>query len=129
MISVMNLDLTINRAIHSFKLSKEPNRLLELEPSATMESTGDVFDPRYYLVDEAEGIVYRKEQFKDGEELPVELLVRDRRYRRRDIEAMCMNAGLRVIWSRFVRAGHWDAELDRDDDHAKEILLLCEAPA
>lgn len=129
MISVMNLDLTINRALHRFRLSKEPNRLLDLEPSATMESTGDVFDPRYYLVDEAEGVVYRKEQFKEGEELPVELLVRDRRYRRRDIEAICMNAGLSVLWSRFVRAGHWDEELDRDDDHAKEILLLCEYPA
>ncbi len=58
--------------------------------------------------------------------LPVQLLVRDRRYRRRDIEAMCLRAGLDVLWARYVRAGHWDVELSPEDDNAKEILLLCE---
>ena len=38
-----------------------------------------------------------------------------------------MKAGLTVLWSRYVRAGHWDTELGTDDDHAKEILVLCEA--
>jgi len=79
------------------------------------------------MIDEFTEIVYRKEQFKQGSDLPVQLLVRDRRYRRRDIEAMCMKAGLGVLWSRYVRAGQWDVELDAEDDNAKEILVLCEA--
>jgi hypothetical protein len=92
-----------------------------------METSGNVFNPDYYMIDEMTEIVYRKEQFTRGTDLPAQLLVRDRRYRRRDIEAMCMVAGLDVVWSRYVRAGQWDLELNAEDDNAKEILLLCRA--
>jgi hypothetical protein len=125
--SVMNFDLTFRRARHLFTLKKEPNRLLQLPASATMETSGNVFNPDYYMIDEVTEIVYRKEQFTRGTDLPAQLLVRDRRYRRRDIEAMCMVAGLDVLWSRYVRAGQWDVELNAEDDNAKEILLLCQS--
>jgi hypothetical protein len=92
-----------------------------------METSGNVFNPDYYMIDEVTEIVYRKEQFTRGTDLPAQLLVRDRRYRRRDIEAMCMVAGLDVLWSRYVRAGQWDVELNAEDDNAKEILLLCQS--
>jgi 2-polyprenyl-3-methyl-5-hydroxy-6-metoxy-1,4-benzoquinol methylase/GNAT superfamily N-acetyltransferase len=128
LISVMNLDLTYRRARHRFSLRKKPNRLLELPASNTMEATGNVFNPDYYMIDEVTDIVYRKEQFTKGHELPVQLLVRDRRYRRADIIGMCMKMGLNVLWSRYVRAGQWDVELGAEDDNAKEILLLCEHP-
>lgn len=127
LISVMNFDLTEKRAKHLFTLSKDPNRLLQLPASTTMEDTGDVFHPDYYMIDSVTEIVYRKEQFKEGSDLPVELLVRDRRFRRRDIEALCMTEGLHVIWSHYVRSGQWDVALEAEDDRAKEILLLCEA--
>ena len=126
LLSVMNFDLTNRRARYRFSLTKEPNRLLELPASTTMERTGEVFNPDYYMIDDITEIVYRKEQFKKGNDLPTQLLVRDRRYRRRDIEAMCMKAGLDIIWSRYVHAGQWDNELYTDDDHAKEILVLCQ---
>jgi 2-polyprenyl-3-methyl-5-hydroxy-6-metoxy-1,4-benzoquinol methylase/GNAT superfamily N-acetyltransferase len=127
LMSVMNFDLTYKRARHLFTLNKEPNRLLQLPASSTMESSGNVFNPEYYMIDEMTEIVYRKEQFTRGTDLPAQLLVRDRRYRRRDIEAMCMLAGLNVLWSRYVRAGQWDVEVNAEDDNAKEILLLCQA--
>jgi SAM-dependent methyltransferase len=127
LMSVMNFDLTFRRARHLFTLKKEPNRLLQLPASATMETSGNVFNPDYYMIDEVTEIVYRKEQFTRGTDLPAQLLVRDRRYRRRDIEAMCMVAGLDVLWSRYVRAGQWDVELNAEDDNAKEILLLCQS--
>ena len=123
----MNFDLTYRRARHFFTLTKQPNRLLQLPASTTMETTGNVFNSDYYMIDEVTEIVYRKEQFTQGSELPVQLLVRDRRYRRRDIEGMCMTAGLDIVWSRYVRAGQWEVELSPDDDNAKEILLLCRA--
>ena len=91
-----------------------------------METSGNVFNPDYYMIDERTEIVYRREQFTQGTDLPVQLLVRDRRYRSRDIEAMCLRAGLDIHWTRYVRAGHWDVELSPEDDNAKEILLLCE---
>ena len=125
LVSVMNLALTRRRARHVFSMQREPNRLLELPPSRTMETTGDIFDPDFYMLDEDNNVVYRKEQFTEGQDLPEELIVRDRRFSKEDIEAMCTEAGLDVVWTRFVRAGRWDDPLDEYDDRAKEILVLC----
>jgi hypothetical protein len=126
--SVMNFELTEHQAKHFFSLEEEPNRLTDLKPSQTMETTGNVFDPDFYMIDRKSDIVYRKEQFAEGNQLPVEFLVRDRRYRRAEIEDKCRDAGLDVVWSFFVQAGHWDRALDRRDPHAKEILVLCRKP-
>lgn len=127
LVSVMNLALTRRRARHVFSMQREPNRLLALPPSRIMETTGDIFDPDFYMLDEDTNVVYRKEQFTQGQDLPAELIVRDRRFSRAEIEAMCAEAGLDVAWTRFVRAGRWDDPLDEQDDRAKEILVLCRA--
>ena len=129
LVSVMNLALTRRRARHVFSMQREPNRLLELPPSRIMETTGDIFDPDFYMLDEDSNVVYRKEQFTEGQDLPAELIVRDRRFSREEIEGMCAEAGLDVEWTRFVRAGRWHDPLEEQDDRAKEILVLCRAPA
>ncbi len=125
LVSVMNLELTERRAKHLFSMTKEPNKLLSLRPSRTMEQTGDIFDPDYYMLDTDTHVVYRKEQFAAGSSLPAELIVRDRRYRKDEIERICSRAGLDVQWSRFVRAGKWDDPIEQDADSAKEILVYC----
>ena len=127
-LSVMNMELTERIARHWFSISSEPDRLLALSPSNTMERSGDVFNPEFYLIDRHQRVVYRKEQFRRGEDLFGELLVRDRRYTEEEIRTMCAAAGFEVIWTRFVHAGHWDEPLDRLSDHAKEILVLCRKP-
>jgi 2-polyprenyl-3-methyl-5-hydroxy-6-metoxy-1,4-benzoquinol methylase len=124
LLSVMNFELTEHQGKLFFSLERDSKPLSDLKPSATMEKTGNVFDPSFYLIDSATGIVYRKEQFAEGNQLPVELIVRDRRYRRSEIEDMCRTVGLEVIWSRFVQSGHWEAELEGRDSRAKEILVL-----
>lgn len=124
-ISVMNYDLTERLAKNKFSILSEPNKLLELPASQIMERTGDIFNPDYYIIDPDTQVTYRKEQFSSGSSLPVELIVRDRRFRKDEIERLCKDAGLIVIWSRFVRSGHWDLALNHDDNHAKEILLFC----
>jgi 2-polyprenyl-3-methyl-5-hydroxy-6-metoxy-1,4-benzoquinol methylase len=129
LLSVMNMEMTERRALNWFSIDLEPDKLLALPASNIMEKTGNVFDPAYYLIDRDTRIVYRKEQFLAGENLPQELLVRDRRYTREEIEKLCKKTGLEVIWSRFVRAGKWDEPLPREDDRAKEILVLCRKPA
>ena len=125
LLSVMNLTLTRLRARHVFSIEKEPNKLLELRASRIMESTGDIFDPDFYLLDEDTSVVYRKEQFTKGKELPTELIVRDRRFSKEEIKEMCNKAGLEVVWTRFVRAGRWQESLAECNHQAKEILLLC----
>lgn len=127
-VSVMNLELTERLAKNWFSLSSDPDALLSLKPSSTMEKSGNVFNPDYYLIDTDNKIVYRKEQFRSGEDLFEELLVRDRRYTIEEIAHMCVLAGLQVKWARFVRTGHWDESLDRESEKAKEILLMCQKP-
>lgn len=51
--------------------------------------------------------------------LPTQLVVRDRRYRRSEIVAMCQEVGLEVIWTSFLQAGHWDSGLDAHDQRGQ----------
>lgn len=125
LISVMNLELTKALSPAEFSALREPDKLLELPASQTMETSGNVFEPRYLLLDPETNVVYRREQFAAGGALPAEILVRDRRFSRDEIESMCRAADLEVVWSRFVQAGRWEVELGATDPSAKEILLLC----
>ena len=125
LISVMNLELTRALSPVQFSVQREPDKLLELPASRTMETSGDVFNPKLLLLDIETNIVYRREQFASGGALPTEILVRDRRFSRDEIERMCRASGLKVVWSKFVQAGRWDSDLNATDPGAKEILLLC----
>jgi len=125
LISVMNYDLTKALAINFFSLSKEANKLLKLQASRTMETTGNIFNPNYYMIDTDNEIIYRKEQFHVGESMPEELLVRDKRYSMEKIIDICEGVGLEVLWARYVGAGKWEVPLQPTDKKAKEILLLC----
>jgi len=93
-----------------------------------MEESGDIFDPELYLYDDEKKIVYRREQFNRGDALPAELIVRDRRYELREITNLLGAVGLSIEWSRCVRAGAWDTELDPKHQNAKAILILCRKP-
>lgn len=124
LISVMNMHLTARKAKNYFTLSNHKDELLRLKPSNIMESTGDVFDPDYFIIDKETGIVYRKEQFKKGHKLPVELIVRDRRFTEDEITSLLADSNIDVKWVRFVRAGAWKKSLPRDHDRAKEMLIL-----
>jgi 2-polyprenyl-3-methyl-5-hydroxy-6-metoxy-1,4-benzoquinol methylase len=125
LLSVMNMELTERNATNWFSLATEADKLLELRPSGTMEQTGDVFDPQFYMIDKDTKIVYRKEQFQAGANLPEEFIIRDRRYTESQIKENCSKVGLEVIWSRLVRVGKWDESLPADSDRAKVILVLC----
>jgi 2-polyprenyl-3-methyl-5-hydroxy-6-metoxy-1,4-benzoquinol methylase len=126
LLSVMNMGITRKFARNWFTVSSDADRLLELKPSNTMEKNGEIFNPEFYMIDEKTGIVYRKEQFKEGDGLHEEFIVRDRRYTENQIRSYCEGVGLEVIWSRFVKAGKWDEGLPSDE--GKEILVLCKKP-
>ena len=124
-ISVMNYELTQALAKHTFKLSETPNVILNLPTSNIMEKTGNIFDPDYYFIDEETEIVYRKERFDQGNDLPIELIVRDKRYTKSEIVNLCKSVGLKVEFARYVNARNWKTELDPTDKRAKEILIKC----
>lgn len=126
-LSVMNAEPTMEdprlRRVHN-----DQDLVIELEnlpASNNMEATGSVFDPTYCL--EYNGTFFRKEEFvAPGEHLPVELVVRDRRYTVAMITEIVERSGFRVESAVPVQAGRWNREpaLPPDDPRAKEILVV-----
>lgn len=126
LISVMNYELTKANAKYKFSITKNPNELLNLKPSTIQGETGDIFNGEYYLLEtDSQGIIYRREQFNRGHALPIELIVRDRRFTSEEIEGMCRLARLEVEFCRYVNSGGWSENRNATDKHAKEILLKC----
>lgn len=123
-VSVMNMTLTEKIAKHRCSLKSQPKELLKLKPSDTMARSGNVFDPDYFLLNEDDGLVYRKEQFSEDGLLFSEYLVADKRYKREDFEKIAQDVGLKVAESRYVSAGNWHNSLEATNSHAKEILFV-----
>ena len=128
LVSVLNMHLTRKLARHVASVRATPDALQRLRPSSTMQTTGAIFNPDFYLLDDETGVVYRKEQFDGDGKPPAEFVVRDRRYTQGDITRMCEEAGLRLCWQRPVPLGSWRTELEPEDDRAKELLFLVEKP-
>ena len=126
--SVMNGELTANKAVNLATSATLKKRLLELPPSNIMQSNGNIFDPNFYVWDSDSGVAYRKEQFHSDNIAPCELVVRDRRYSAAAIADLCSSIGFDVLEIRYVQTGKWDHPLEADDNKAKEILLLCKKP-
>lgn len=123
-ISVMNLHLTEFIATKKFVLRNSSKELLSLSASNTMETTGDVFNPNYFLIDKETKVVYRKETFSYDNSYPKELIVRDKRYYEEDIINMCKEVNFEIMNKSFVNAG-WQKEYNKTNRKAKEILLIC----
>ncbi|GHS98550.1 hypothetical protein FACS1894108_06900 [Planctomycetales bacterium] len=123
-ISVMNSEITAGK-VKEFLFSASPNKVFNLKSSSNMGKNGEVFNPKLMLYDRESGVYYRKEQFMQGKELPIELLVCDRRYSKESIRKLCEDAGLIVDFVRYVHAGYWENDLPPTDKHAKEVLVKC----
>jgi len=119
LISVMNYDAVSKDTIEDFSY----DRLLSLESSSIMETTGNVFNSKYLLVDRNKRIFYRKETFEREHSQPVDLIVRDRRFTKDEIIQICRDAGFKVEFARYVRLGNWEKTLFNNNSSSKEILL------
>lgn len=130
--SVMNTSVTSPRLPVAHRLDTTTDFITALEglsPSATMETTGSVFDPNLLLL--YRGVYYRKEQFqKAAWRLPTELVVRDRRFTLDQLTSLVERAGLDVLAARPVQAGAWSREppLEEYDARAKELLAIGRMP-
>lgn len=125
-LSVMNMELTENIVLSDRKanLQEKPDILLKLPPSGTMQKSGNIFDPKYIAIDTRTGLVYRKEQFENDSSLSAEYVIRDKRYRMKEITALLKENKFEVLDERYVRAGHFDEPLQSLDSHAKEICIV-----
>jgi 2-polyprenyl-3-methyl-5-hydroxy-6-metoxy-1,4-benzoquinol methylase len=127
LMSVLNRGLVEAQAIHRGAIGDNLDALLRLQPSNTMQKTGEIFNPQYYFYDSTSGVVYRKEQFTLDDNIPCELIVRDRRYDADELQSLCRSVGIEPLWTRHVRMGQWDDNLAAHDPNAKEVLLLGQA--
>lgn len=127
-LSVMNAGSVADK----IPLEQQPRTDLEflqalerLQPSNTMEKSGDIFDPRLLL--KYEDVYYRKEQFLQMEDfLPSEHVVRDLRYTIESLSTLLEEAGLEIEDLLPVQAGHWGRQptLGEKDPRAKELLAV-----
>jgi hypothetical protein len=91
-----------------------------------MQSTGNIFNPDYFLLDTSSRLIYRKEQFEMDEELSSEYVIADYRFTRKQIVDAFEMGGFKVLSSSYVKIGAWDKPLDATDPSAKEILIVAE---
>lgn len=124
LVSVMNMELTFGSAKHKFVLAESSKPLLDLEPSKTMQNTGEVFNPDYFLIDTEDNVVYRKELFSYPGDRSIASIVRDKRYYMDTISSICLEEGFNVLESSYVKANGWQKTYEYNDKNAKEILLL-----
>lgn len=125
--SVMNMELTESIAENVVEdISEEPERLLGLPASKIMHTSGDVFDPKYFLLERKNHLVYRKEQFESDSFLSSEYIIADYRFSKKEIEDLLKRIGFNVLHSRYVCLGKWDISYPATDVHAKEIVIVVE---
>lgn len=125
-LSVMNMAYIQKRAKHRGDIHKNPILLLQLPASNSMQTSGNMFNVDYQLLDEDSHVVYHKEQFESDGRLSAEYVVADYRFTQEELSQVLNNEGLKVIDSRFVKAGHFDSSFAEYDEDAKEILFVVE---
>lgn len=124
----------MNKVISKNNCSKNENvvdgiennidKLLKLKGSNTMQKTGDVFDGKKMIYDSKEDVFYRKEQFFDLEYLPIEYIVRDKRFTKKDIEKMLNKAGFEIDDSHYFNAKTITKPLNEKNPRAKELFVV-----
>jgi len=125
-LSVMNMELTETLVLDTNKgnLQNNSDIIRKLPPSHIMQSSGDIFDPKFLAIDTSTGLVYRKEQFSGDDGLSAEYVIRDKRYSMDEIVNMLEKHGFEIVESRYVRAGYFNDSLKNTDKHAKEICIV-----
>jgi len=125
-LSVMNMELTNFICKYKADIYNSPLSLFKLKASNIMQSSGNIFNPEYFLIDTNSNLVYRKEIFINENHISAEYLIRDRRYTSNEITSLLDECNFSVSKLCFVQAGKWDVSLAATDSKAKEILVFAQ---
>ena len=90
-----------------------------------MQKSGNVFH-KEMIINTDDGLVYRKEQFREDNGLDAEYVIADKRYTEEEFREKLDAYGFEIIEVRYVKAGAWRNKLDRYDANAKEILFVAQ---
>jgi len=125
-LSVMSFEYINANPVNVFDGINLDTQLNALPASNSMQNSGEVFDSKYLLIDQKKKIIYRKETFDAGSLLPLELIVRDRRYDKGELEEICRRFSLSVHHIGFVRAGNFRMVREARQEPTKEILVVAQ---
>ena len=127
-LSVMSLELTKrNCKKHKNIVVSEVEgyrTIMKLKGSDTMQQTGNIFDGKLIVLNEANGVAYRKEQFFSENYLPTEYLIRDRRYNFEGIALLLKKAGFAIDKKIGFSSGKLDETKPIDENKAKELFVV-----
>ncbi|MDO4738523.1 MAG: GNAT family N-acetyltransferase [Bacteroidales bacterium] len=126
-VSVMNMELTEYLATRTCNnVQEHTEELVSLPASEIMRSTGNIFNPNYFLLDKKSRLVYRKEQFHHDNYLSSEYVIADYRFTRKELIDAFEKRNFKVHLAEYVQTGKWSVPLTATDHRAKEILLVAE---
>ena len=128
-LSVMNKEISINNCkkhnnIITNGIENNIDKLLKLKGSNIMQKTGNVFNGEKMIYDSKDDIFYRKEQFFDPDYLPIEYIVRDKRFSFKDIESLLSKAGFEIDENHYFNAKDISNPLKANNPKAKELFVI-----
>ena len=91
-----------------------------------MQDSGKIFNPDFFVLDTKNKVVYRKECFNEGSDLPEEMIVRDRRYTQTELRKICEGRSLEILAIGHVKAGNFELvnSIDTNEEPTYEILVI-----
>lgn len=127
-LSVMNKEISINNCkkfnnVITNGIENNIDKLLKLKGSNTMQNTGNVFNGEKMIYDLKNDVFYRKEQFFDPDYLPIEYVVRDKRFSYKDIKILLSKAGFEIDETHFFNAKNISNPLKELNPKAKELFV------
>ncbi len=101
--------------------------LLEMKPLSAMQRCGEVFNFEDMRYDPQTGVLYRREQFKEGDRVIRDLLIEERRFLPVEVVQLLAEAGFQHITVTGVRAGQWNFQSSFDPD-CPEVVYTAQRP-
>lgn len=127
-LTVMNMTLTEIRCRKNNNIVDNLGcnilKLLNLQSTNDMQSSGDVFDGKHILIDDSTGICYRKEKFFYDNLLPKEVVIRDRRYTSYGITKLLQKGGFFTDEIYYFSARDMSKPLRQNFGRSKEIFVV-----
>lgn len=116
------------RGVPPSRITFSEPAITALEPVNAMQRSGEVFDFSKMLFNPMSGVLYRREQFFDGEQIVQDSILKERRFTPSEVTQMLRVTGFAGIQLASVRAGKWEFGGGFDPD-APELLFHCTRPA
>lgn len=116
------------RRIATHCMVSDKPTLTDMKPLSAMQRCGEVFNFEDMRYDPQSGVLYRREQFVEGDRVVRDLLIEERRFMPIEIVQLLTEAGFDGISVTGVRAGQWNFNNTFDPD-CPEVVYIATRPS